>query len=135
MKNIIFDTNAYRWLAVGKEEVLNLVLASDVVFFSTVMLGELYYGFHGGTKNEWNINRLQTFLDMNEVKVLDITHETSKIYGKIKNELKQTGKMIPQNDIWIAAHAIETNSILITYDNHFKNIQDLKLWNSNSCPQ
>jgi len=36
--------------------------------------------------------------------------------------------MTPLNDIWIAAHAVETGAKLITYDAHFKNINKLRLW-------
>jgi len=36
--------------------------------------------------------------------------------------------MIPLNDIWIAAHAIETQATLLTYDFHFTNIPSLILW-------
>jgi len=35
---------------------------------------------------------------------------------------------LPINDIWIAAHTIETGSLLITYDDHFKNIENIRLW-------
>jgi predicted nucleic acid-binding protein len=62
------------------------------------------------------------------VKIFDVIHYTAKFFGRIKNELKQKGKMIPLNDIWIASHAMETDSTLVTYDGHFKNISALKLW-------
>ena len=64
------------------------------------------------------------------IKIVAVTHETSKIFGKIKNELKLKGKMIPLNDIWIAAHAIETESVLLSFDKHFLNISKLKILNT-----
>jgi tRNA(fMet)-specific endonuclease VapC len=36
--------------------------------------------------------------------------------------------MIPINDIWIAAHTVETGSKLITYDPHFRHIPGLRIW-------
>jgi len=33
------------------------------------------------------------------------------------------------NDVWIAAHAIETGSVLATFDAHFEKIAGLRLWN------
>ncbi len=36
--------------------------------------------------------------------------------------------MIPLNDIWKAAHAIETGAKLITFDTHFFNINGLRMW-------
>ena len=38
--------------------------------------------------------------------------------------------MIPLNDIWIAAHAIETGAKLVTYDKHFRHIAGLRLWDN-----
>jgi tRNA(fMet)-specific endonuclease VapC len=34
----------------------------------------------------------------------------------------------PINDVWIAAHGLETGSILVTYDDHFAVIPGLRLW-------
>ena len=50
---------------------------------------------------------------------MPITKSTSKIYGKIKTKLKQIGKLIPENDIWIAAHSIEHNAFLLSNDKHY----------------
>jgi tRNA(fMet)-specific endonuclease VapC len=51
---------------------------------------------------------------------------TSREYGRIKHLLLKKGKPIPENDIWVAAHAIEYDLTLVTRDEHFKNIDDLK---------
>jgi predicted nucleic acid-binding protein len=42
--------------------------------------------------------------------------------------LRKSGKPIPINDVWIAAHGLETGSILVTYDDHFAVIPGLRLW-------
>ncbi len=47
------------------------------------------------------------------------------IYGKIKTQLKIKGKPIPENDIWIAAQAIEYDFVLLSNDKHFKMITGL----------
>jgi predicted nucleic acid-binding protein len=39
--------------------------------------------------------------------------------------LRKKGRPIPTNDIWIAAHAIETGADLISSDPHFDQIDDL----------
>ncbi|HLC83303.1 MAG TPA: PIN domain-containing protein [Bacteroidia bacterium] len=36
---------------------------------------------------------------------------------------------MPSNDLWIASQAIETGSMLITFDKHFLHIPGLRLWN------
>ena len=50
------------------------------------------------------------------------------IFGWLKYQLKLAGTPIPINDVWIAAHAIETGSMLITFDSHFDRIPGLRLW-------
>lgn len=57
--------------------------------------------------------------------IYDIDLETSKIYGKIKNELKKKGRPIPENDLWIASTCIKHNLMLLTSDKHFSEIEKL----------
>ena len=53
--------------------------------------------------------------------------ETAKEYGRIKVELAQKGKMVPENDIWIAAVARQYELTIVTKDEHFGFINDLKI--------
>jgi tRNA(fMet)-specific endonuclease VapC len=62
------------------------------------------------------------------VSILEASKETAEIFGLIKHSLKRTGHPIPVNDVWIGAHALETGSILLTYDRHFAYIPGLRLW-------
>ena len=48
--------------------------------------------------------------------ILDIDLATTRVYGKIKNELKKKGRPIPENDLWIAATNIQHNLTLVTKD-------------------
>ena len=128
MNLIILDTNAYTAFINGDTKIYEYIARADIVYISTVMLGELYTGFYGGSKPNWNNNILHDFLEKATVRIIDVTHGTAKIFGVVKNELRQKAKMIPVNDIWIAAHAIETDSTLLSYDKHFTNISNLKIW-------
>jgi len=130
MSSILLDTNAYTGLINGDTKVLDYMVQADKIYISTVMLGELYAGFYGGSKFDWNCNILHDFLGKETVSIVDVSHKTSKIFGRIKNELRQKAAMIPVNDIWIAAHAMETESALLTFDKHFCNISKLKIWSA-----
>ena len=92
------------------------------------MIGELFAGFQGGGRLVQNREELQSFLGKRGVIVLDVTRETAEIFGEIKAELRGSGKMIPLDDIWIAAHSIETGSKLVTFDKHFRNVVGLRIW-------
>lgn len=128
MTRIILDTNAYILYSKKNKKVIGELLKSDEICISVISCGELTAGFLKGTMFEYNNSKLDSFLRNQKVKLLDITKSTSEVYGKIYYRLLKVGKMIPVNDVWIAACAIETNSTLITYDRHFLNISGLKLW-------
>jgi tRNA(fMet)-specific endonuclease VapC len=81
MKNILLDTNAYTSLLTGDARVLDTVASAEVVFMSIFVLGELYAGFRGGTKNAENRNFLEKFLLKPTVKILNATSETTEIFG------------------------------------------------------
>lgn len=128
MKNIVIDTNAYTRLLTGEEDVLDVIGTAEIVYISIFVLGELYAGFAGGTKERGNKNALNSFLLKPSVKILNATSETAKIFGMVKQNLKKAGTPLPINDVWIAAHALETGSTLITYDRNFKKIEGLRRW-------
>jgi len=128
MKKIVLDTNAYTRLLVGEEDVLDIIGTADTVYMSIFVLGELYAGFAGGKKERRNKEALHRFLLKPTAKILNATAETAEVFGKLKQDLQKAGTPLPINDVWIAAHAIETGSTIITYDRHFKNVAGLRLW-------
>ena len=125
---IVLDTNAYTRLLIGEEDVLDIIGTADTIYMSIFVLGELYAGFAGGRKERKNKETLNRFLLKPTAKILNATAETAEVFGKVKQNLKKAGTPIPINDVWIAAHAIETGSTIITYDSHFKNVAGLRLW-------
>jgi len=126
---IILDTNAYSQLQKGDFLVKKEILSSSLTLISSISLGELYRGFKIGSKETFNNKALDNFLKGRNIRVIDVSRKTSKIYGEISSLLRKQGTPLPINDIWIAASAIETNSTLVTYDKHFLSIPHLKLWN------
>ncbi len=131
MKKIILDTNAFSSYLRGDEKVLDTLVKADIVYMPAIVLGELFTGFTGGAKETWNKDILSKFLNKPRVEVLDVTIETSEIFGMIYNTLKKAGSLIPINDVWIAANTMETGSVLVTYDSHFNKIPGLRLWDYN----
>jgi tRNA(fMet)-specific endonuclease VapC len=71
---------------------------------------------------------LKQFNDfIKNIRVLNVDQETAKHYGEIKSNLRKSGTPIPENDIWIAAMAIQHGFTLATNDKHFKNINSLNI--------
>lgn len=128
MKKIILDTNAYARLLAGDDDVLGALSSAETLYMSVFVLGELYAGFAGGAKKRENKDTLQRFLMKPSVKILNATAETAEVFGQVKFNLKRSRTPLPINDVWIAAHALETGSVVVTYDTHFKSIPGLRLW-------
>ena len=128
MRAALLDTNAYvRYLA-GDEKVLDALAKAGRVLMSVFVLGEMYAGFRAGAQEKRNRRILEQFLAKPGVSVLEATRETADYFGMIKTALKKAGRPIPLNDVWIAAHALETASVLVTYDAHFAAVPGLRLW-------
>jgi tRNA(fMet)-specific endonuclease VapC len=128
LKKVLLDTNAYVSYLSGDEQVLNELAAADLVYLSVFVLGELFAGFRGGRKYQENKVILEKFLQKPTVEILNATETTSDIFGQLKNNLKKAGTPLPINDVWIASHALETGSVLISYDKHFLKCPGLRLW-------
>ena len=134
MRKILLDTNAYVRFLRGDEKVMTYLAQADSVCMSVFVLGELYAGFRAGGKERNNRQILERFLLKPTVTVLEATIETADIFGLIMASLKKSGNPIPINDVWIAAHALETGSILLTYDDNFAAIPGLRLWDELNLP-
>ena len=128
MKKILLDTNAYVRFLRGDERVLGYLAQADTVFMSVFVLGELLTGFRAGGKEKDNRRVLERFLLKSSVTVLDGTIDTADLFGLVMASLKKSGTPIPINDVWIAAHALETGSVLVTFDEHFTAVPGLRLW-------
>ena len=128
MKCILLDTNAYARFMAGDERVLDVLAVAETVHLSTVVLGELFAGFRGGNRLQENRIQLTMFLQKTTVRTLEVSTETAEVFGQVKDTLKRSGTPIPMNDVWIAAQAIETGSVIVSFDEHFRMVPGLRLW-------
>jgi len=115
-------------LLAGDDDALDAISSAETVYMSVIVLGELYAGFAGGARERENKDSLQRFLMKSTVKILNATAETAEVFGLVKYNLKKSGTPLPINDVWIAAHALETGSVVVTDDAHFKSVSGLRLW-------
>jgi tRNA(fMet)-specific endonuclease VapC len=124
MKRLL-DTNAYVELLKGNAAVADLVRNTERLAFSMVVVGELLFGFRNGNRYERNVAALDDFLSQPWIELTQVTRTTADRFGRIAAALRKAGTPIPTNDIWIAAHALETGAELITFDRHFEAIRGL----------
>jgi tRNA(fMet)-specific endonuclease VapC len=134
MNKILLDTNAYGRYLANDQKILASLGQADLVYLSIFVLGELFAGFRSGSREKQNRQILETFLEKSDVSVLEATSETAENFGIIKAALKKSSRPIPISDVWIAAQALETGSVLVTYDTHFLAVPGLRVWDELSAP-
>ena len=122
---ILIDTNVYTAMRRGHDGVAALMKRSDAVLLSTVVAGELMYGFRRGSRFEQNRRDLMDFVDSPWVHLLQPSLVTADRFGMILASLKKKGRTIPTNDVWIAAHALESGADLASFDRHFRLVDGL----------
>lgn len=121
--NFLLDTNIVIALFDSDEAIIANIKIANQIILPSVVIGELYYGAFNSSKKLENIEKINQFrMDAN---VINCDSLTGFYYGKIKSELKVKGNPIPENDIWIAALALQHNLILVSRDKHFQKIDNL----------
>jgi tRNA(fMet)-specific endonuclease VapC len=124
-KGLLLDTNVVIAMFAGAED-LKWNFAFDLCYaIPWIVAGELLYGAHYSTEIRQNLREIEALIDSVEVIAGDV--ETARHYGMIKGDLRVKGKLIPDNDMWIAAVAIQRNFTLVTRDSHFRSIPNLSL--------
>jgi tRNA(fMet)-specific endonuclease VapC len=57
--------------------------------------------------------------------MIDCNVATALKYGDMKTALKAKGRPIPENDIWIAATALQHGLTLVSRDAHFNEVEEI----------
>ncbi len=98
---------------------------TDQLYVSSTVIGEMFYGVFNSNQVEENTNRLVEFV--RDTVSVPCDNGTARVYGEVKSALRKRGRPIPDNDIWIAAVAIQHSLSLVSRDEHFTNIDQLNL--------
>lgn len=95
---------------------------------SVVTYGELIYGIERAGNANVALVTLQELVSL--VPVLPLPVGAAKDYGRIRAELSSKGQLIGNNDLWIAAHAMASELILVTNNvREFRRVPDLTIEN------
>ena len=122
----LLDTTAVIALFAADKTVCERIAQTDVLVSSTV-LGALYYGALKSARSAANLARIEEFAAAAGVVACDGV--TARHYAQIKDRLRSKGRPIPENDIWIAAIAMQHRLPLATRDDHFKAVDGLSIEN------
>ena len=122
MKSLVLDSNALIALFDGDEEVREIISSAEKVLIPAIVLGEVQLGINNTKRGRTTQKALKKFLDQPFVEVLNVGSETASYFATVMKYLMEHGTPIPTDDVWIAAGALETGSVLLTRDGHFSNV-------------
>lgn len=98
------------------------------VAMSVINFGELYYGIEKSDHPKQAHAALEALVGI--IPVLSIPPEAAKHYGHIRYYLEKKGKIIGNNDLWIAAHCLTLGITLVTNNTkEFQRVPKLRIEN------
>ncbi len=124
-ERVLLDTNAAIAYLNGDLSVQRLIRTIQEPSLCPAVIGELVYGAMRSQRIETNLANIDRLLEF--FTVLPCTRTTAMHYGKIRSELANIGRPIPNNDAWIGASALEHALAVVTRDEHFMHIKGLSL--------
>lgn len=120
----LLDTNILIALLAAEPSITTALRAAGMVFIPSIALGELFYGAENSGRPAQNTQAIVALSAL--AAVLPCGIDTARRYGQLKSYLKARGTPIPENDIWIAALAVEHELTLVTRDAHFGALPEVR---------
>ena len=123
----MLDTNTVSSL-IKKNPVVSRRIASvpmERICLSVISEGELLYGLAKKPHAKSLRLLVQEFLKRVDVLVWDT--DVAERYGILRAELESSGNTLGSLDMQIAAHASQLGAVLVTNDQAFKRIKQLKV--------
>ena len=122
--DFIADTSAIIGL-LRRDPAVEQIFAGRNFAITFVTLAELSLGVLKATRPDAAWARIRDVL--RDRQMLHVSPITPAIYARIYFDLEQRGALIPINDIWISALAIEHRLAIVARDEHFSRIAGLSV--------
>ena len=127
----MLDANACIDIQRGRDSRIGerlLALKPGEARLSLIVYGELLVGVEKSRDRERALQALSDFTIGVPVEAAPV--EIAQHYGAIRARLEREGRVIGQNDLWIAAHARAADLTLVTSnEREFRRIPDLRVEN------
>ena len=122
--DFIADTSAIIGVLRRDVAVEKIIIGKNFAI-TFVTLAELSLGVLKATRPESAWSRIQDVIG--NCLMFHVSTVTPAIYARIYFDLERRGAMIPINDIWIAALAIEARLPILARDEHFSRVKGLSV--------
>ena len=125
MVDLALDTNIVIAILNNEIRIEKKFPAVKNFFLPITVCGELLFGARNSARKKENEEGCWNFI--RQTNILNNNLLVAEEYAFIRKELKDSGRPIPENDIWIAA-ACRANQIpLCSRDKHFRFIDNLTI--------
>jgi len=125
MKRVALDTNIAIELLNGNQTTVEFLSEYDLFYLPITVCGELLYGAKNSSRATENESKYQAFIDT--CFVLNSSILVAEEYARIRKLLKDKGRPIPENDIWISVICLVNEIPIFTKDKHFSHVDDLEI--------
>lgn len=124
---LVLDTNIYCDFAEGMPDAVDAIATyGQSIFIPSVVLGELFFGFMKGSRQQFNEKKLRQVVSRLKIEVIDVNTDVARKYAVIYLSLQKRDIKIPINDVWIAACCMEVGGTLLTKDKHFESVDQIE---------
>lgn len=130
MSGYLLDTNTLTAAIKGRSPVREKLETVDAsrLLVSPIVLGELLNGVEKSQRRSSNRNRLLGVLS--GLQMVDLQPGVAVLYGQIRATLESAGTPIVASDLWIAAHALSLEAVVVTdNEREFRRVPGLKVDN------
>jgi tRNA(fMet)-specific endonuclease VapC len=100
--------------------------AGAEIGISLVVKGEILFGL-ARNLNAKGRRRFEAFLEA--IAVWPMPEVVADIYGQVRATMEKSGNQLGTNDMWIAAHSLSLDAVLVTDDRRFQSVPGLKVEN------
>lgn len=121
----LLNTNIISALFKGEQAIAAKIDEAASVYIPVIAVGELHFGAELVNDSSKYIDDIESLTASYTIFFID--SDTCRKYGAIKAALRKKGRPIPENDIWIAAIAMQHNFIVATRDKHFLEVDGLAI--------
>jgi len=121
---MILDTNAISAILDGDTAIESILSVADRHHIPVIALGEYRFGLLSSRRRKALEGLLATLEVESFLLVADAA--TARSYAEVRQELKVSGKPIPENDVWIAALARQHKLALVSRDTHFDDVPGIR---------
>jgi predicted nucleic acid-binding protein len=123
VRRLLADTSAAIASLRGHRAAVEALAVCDRIVVTPVVEAELLEGATGGAAGVRR--QVEAFLEAPRVEHVPIVRATAVRFAAIRRLLRRAGKLIPVNDIWIAASAMEHGLTVLTSDAHFERVPQI----------